>query len=77
MVLSTVSSGTIACPWRSMRPFSAGGLQKLPPGWRRKPVALRQKIYGDKVYTRGLIEISNLCKNDCLYCGHSQKQPEL
>ncbi len=29
----------------------------------------REKIYGKDVYIRGLIEISNICKNDCLYCG--------
>lgn len=28
-----------------------------------------EEIYGDKVFTRGLIEISSYCKNDCLYCG--------
>ena len=32
-------------------------------------VNVRQKIYGRDVYIRGLIEISNHCKNDCLYCG--------
>ncbi len=30
---------------------------------------VRQKYYGKKVFLRGLIEISNYCKNDCLYCG--------
>lgn len=35
----------------------------------QKAVALRQSIYGNSVYVRGLIEISNICKNDCLYCG--------
>ena len=30
---------------------------------------LRHKIYGHGVFVRGLIEISNICKNDCLYCG--------
>ncbi|MBQ8954232.1 MAG: [Clostridia bacterium] len=30
---------------------------------------LRRRIYGDAVFTRGLIEISSVCKNDCLYCG--------
>lgn len=30
---------------------------------------LRRKIYGNAVYTRGLIEFTNICKNDCLYCG--------
>lgn len=34
-----------------------------------KAVAVRQAIYGDAVFTRGLIEISSHCKNDCLYCG--------
>lgn len=28
-----------------------------------------QRIYGNKVYIRGLIEFTNYCKNDCLYCG--------
>ena len=26
-------------------------------------------VYGNRVFIRGLIEISNICKNDCLYCG--------
>lgn len=29
----------------------------------------RRTIFGTDVYIRGLIEISNYCKNDCLYCG--------
>ncbi len=28
-----------------------------------------QRIYGNQVYIRGLIEFTNYCKNDCLYCG--------
>lgn len=32
-------------------------------------VRLRKQYYGDKVYTRGLIEFTNYCKNDCYYCG--------
>ena len=37
-----------------------------------------QEIYGNKVYMRGLIEISSYCKNDCLYCGirRSNKKAE-
>lgn len=34
-----------------------------------KAVAQRTKIYSHDIYLRGLIEISNYCKNDCLYCG--------
>ncbi len=32
-------------------------------------VRTRKEIYGNTVFIRGLIEISNICKNDCLYCG--------
>lgn len=28
-----------------------------------------QKYYGNQVFTRGLIEFTNHCKNDCYYCG--------
>jgi len=29
----------------------------------------REKVFGKKVYIRGLIEFTNYCKNDCFYCG--------
>lgn len=29
----------------------------------------KEEIYGNKIYIRGLIEISSFCKNDCFYCG--------
>lgn len=32
-------------------------------------VRIRKQYYGDKVYTRGLIEFTNYCRNDCYYCG--------
>ncbi len=30
---------------------------------------IRHRIYGKDVYIRGLIEFTNYCGNDCLYCG--------
>jgi len=35
----------------------------------KKAVEVRKQIYGNSVFIRGLIEINNICKNDCLYCG--------
>lgn len=29
----------------------------------------RRRIYGTDIYIRGLIEIGNVCRNDCYYCG--------
>ncbi|MDI6879947.1 MAG: [FeFe] hydrogenase H-cluster radical SAM maturase HydE [Desulfitobacteriaceae bacterium] len=29
----------------------------------------KQVYYGNKVYLRGLVEFSNICRQDCLYCG--------
>ena len=34
-----------------------------------KAIRVRREIYGNAVFIRGLIEVSNFCKNDCLYCG--------
>ena len=34
-----------------------------------KARAIRERVYGTDVYVRGLIEYSNYCKNNCLYCG--------
>lgn len=31
--------------------------------------AVRRLIYGTDVYVRGLIEVGNVCQNDCYYCG--------
>lgn len=28
-----------------------------------------QKNFGNKIYIRGLVEFTNICKNDCYYCG--------
>ena len=29
----------------------------------------QERCYGKDIFLRGLIEFSNYCKNDCLYCG--------
>ena len=29
----------------------------------------RRRIYGTEVFIRGLIEVGNLCRNNCYYCG--------
>lgn len=31
--------------------------------------SVQQEVFGNGVYTRGLIELTNYCKNDCYYCG--------
>lgn len=42
----------------------------------RRAVEVRRRIYGDAVFTRGLIEISSVCKNDCYYCGLRRSNAE-
>ena len=36
---------------------------------RRAAQETAQAVFGNQIYIRGLIEISSVCKNDCLYCG--------
>ena len=31
--------------------------------------SVRDRIYGKKVFARGLIEFTSYCRNDCFYCG--------
>lgn len=35
----------------------------------REAVKIRDQYYGNEVFTRGLIEFTNYCKNNCYYCG--------
>lgn len=35
----------------------------------RRADDVRHEAVGDDVHLRGLIEFSNICRNDCLYCG--------
>lgn len=39
--------------------------------------ATAQQHFGNKIFMRGLIEISNHCKNDCLYCGIRRSQKDV
>lgn len=36
---------------------------------RRKAYDLAHQSFGNRIYIRGLIEFTNICKNDCYYCG--------
>ena len=35
----------------------------------KKSAEIKEKYIGKKVWFRGLIEFSNVCGKDCLYCG--------
>ena len=35
----------------------------------KKSAEIKKKYIGNKVWFRGLIEFSNICGKDCLYCG--------
>ena len=36
---------------------------------RDEAVKVRKQHYGTKVFTRGLVEFTNYCRNNCYYCG--------
>ena len=36
---------------------------------KQKARAVADRHFGKDIYTRGLIEFTNYCRNDCLYCG--------
>lgn len=49
--------------------FIANRTPELSEELRARACRVRDGRYGNRVYTRGLIEFTNYCKNDCLYCG--------
>ncbi len=47
----------------------AGQNPELAAYAAEKASALRDEIYGRRVFLRGLIEFTNICRCDCYYCG--------
>ena len=43
----------------------------------RQADQVRHDAVGDEVHLRGLIEFSNICRNDCLYCGLRRSNKKL
>jgi biotin synthase len=56
-------------------------LQHLTPDLKKRlfhlAVKARKKYYNESVYVRGLIEFSNFCKQDCIYCGLRRSNPHV
>lgn len=50
--------------------------QRLETLWK-KADEIRRAAVGDEVHLRGLIELSNQCRRECLYCGVNVKQKHL
>jgi len=74
MSLSLVESHHVASLYQT-RNLSDGELTTLLTADRfdtelfRRADERRREFYGTDVYLRGLIELTNYCKNDCYYCG--------
>ncbi|MBE5957067.1 MAG: [FeFe] hydrogenase H-cluster radical SAM maturase HydE [Lachnospiraceae bacterium] len=45
------------------------GDPELKEKLRMEANRLRRQYYGDGIFVRGLIEFTNICKNNCYYCG--------
>ncbi len=46
-----------------------GRTPELSAALADRAVGVRRELYGNTVFIRGLIEVGNICKNDCYYCG--------
>lgn len=38
---------------------------------------ISQSKYGSKIFIRGIVEFSNICRNDCYYCGIRKSNPNV
>lgn len=46
-----------------------GGNKELEKALFSHADAVTTKYFGDEIYYRGIVEFSNVCQNDCNYCG--------
>lgn len=46
--------------------FATGASQER---WHERASALTRARFGDKVFVRGVVEVSNHCRENCAYCG--------
>ena len=51
-------------------------IEGIDPRLLEVAILTREKYYEKKVFFRGLIELSNYCKNDCYYCGIRRSNAE-
>ncbi|HUB68567.1 MAG TPA: radical SAM protein [Candidatus Methylacidiphilales bacterium] len=40
-----------------------------PEQLRKQAMAVRNQVFGQKVFVRGVLEVSNFCRQNCHYCG--------
>src|SRR5258706_15246714 len=55
--------------------FSGGEHQELT--LEQRADALRDEVFGRKVFVRGVIEVSNYCRQNCNYCGMRRDNRDL
>lgn len=67
--------GDFALLIRAERELEKEAASALREKLAKRALELKQKYYSNSVYVRGLIEISNYCKNNCLYCGIRRGNP--
>jgi biotin synthase len=59
-------------PMREPEPFNAALLRtngSVQHGLHERAAALARKRFGNKVFVRAVVEISNFCRENCHYCG--------
>jgi biotin synthase len=58
-------------------PSSNSNFSCDPVSLERRAGALRDEVFGRQVFVRGVIEVSNFCRQNCNYCGMRRDNREL
>lgn len=59
----------------SAHPFSSNGHEEL--SLEERAGVLRDEVFGREVFVRGVLEVSNFCRQNCHYCGMRRDNREL
>ncbi len=71
-IIKKIESGALPCKnelAQLIGYYEKTGDETLYEAARFRAEALRDRVYGRRIFLRGLIEVSAFCKNDCYYCG--------
>ncbi len=67
--IQKAETGETACAAGRALPLSPEGSAALRGELFASARSVARQNFGTRIYVRGLIEISNICRQDCLYCG--------
>ena len=57
--------------------FGLNSARSVPEELHERALKVRNQVFGQKVFVRGVLEVSNFCRENCSYCGMRRDNRQL